>query len=261
MRGAAFLIVLSIVVCILVKIHAVDYEIDEEDLDIRTNYHRLNTNSSHSISPLNTQMRDIRLKANFVKDLIEIEQRAKELEEQFESLDSNPGRVKPWFWEAIGKGVRFLCPHGDLVGYFVLHRFSNLRSQFPLMQSQYEKIVEDKANELLNDEDGYPHLTCSIGARQSWKCGPQSNKLYMYAAWKYSTSVDTCRVCPVQNCCSQHDDCWDAVKNEEVGRTYKKCDDKFADCVSNGYSEDRACQEWMMKFPELVKQFADHYHG
>ncbi|KAI6231273.1 hypothetical protein M3Y95_00364100 [Aphelenchoides besseyi] len=273
MRGALLLVVLSIVVCVVAVVVDLDYNVNEEDLNVRVNYRRLKHNRlgaefgrSTTQSPLVPADSEVEeLKAKFVEDVNLMEEYAKELQAQATNLTENPsaGMMRPLFgWVHQLFCHQYICEfvRTDIkkIVSDITESFFDYRNQYRLSATQLQKVQEDKEKELPHDNDGKATLMCPSVGLQTWKCGPQSNRYLVFAAWAYANEADTCRLCPVQNCCSRHDDCWDAVQKGVPGKTYEKCDDEFSNCVTSGYSEDLACQKWFFKFPRLVLSFG-HY--
>ncbi|KAI6231319.1 hypothetical protein M3Y95_00369200 [Aphelenchoides besseyi] len=277
MRGAVLLLGLSIVVCVVAVVVDLDYNVNEEDLNVRVNYRRLKHNRldaefdrSITQSPLVPADSEVeKLKAKFVEDVNRMEEYAKEVQAQVRKVPGNPsaGVMRPGANKFVNEFLchQYICEFviTDIkeIVYAITQSFTAYRNQYKLTATQLQKVQEDKKKELPNDNGGNATLTCPSVELQTWKCGPESNRYLVFGAWAYANEADTCRLCPVQNCCSRHDDCWDAVQKGVPGKTYEKCDDEFSNCVTSGYSEDLACQKWFIEFPSLVLRFGKYFHS
>ncbi|CEF68958.1 Phospholipase A2 domain-containing protein [Strongyloides ratti] len=60
------------------------------------------------------------------------------------------------------------------------------------------------------------------------------------SAWISKTIAKPCGTSMLNNCCLDHDVCYDDLSTDQ-----KKCDDNFCDCIWKSYSNSKYCARWL----------------
>ncbi|KAI6180020.1 hypothetical protein M3Y98_00674200 [Aphelenchoides besseyi] len=275
MRSGAFLVV---VLMVSIKAEKIDFDVfGDVDYDLnlgeenRMNYHRLNS-SVEKISPAlrkflqdphniesNEHVEELTL--YWSKKLLTVQKQTEKVDGEATALTIQAGypmagNIMDWFCDHICSGIR-LWMYG-IISETTSPLWLQLNTYFSWpyrgREKEFNSMIEAEDR---NDNGGAAMLTCPSGGRQTWDCGPETNKYMMFGAWIYGKIGSRCPLCPVQGCCNRHDACWDeiSIPGWERQPEIDKCDEEFKKCISDGYNGDTACQFWFSTFANLVTWF------